>query len=48
MRFSRPLALAWAWAAGRALAVEDLLFYDSMTYNEYKEGTTKLGYTGMS
>lgn len=43
-RFAR---LASAGLVHLAMA-EDLLFYDSMTYQEYTEATTVLNYTGES
>ncbi len=46
MRWTPLLGLAAASIAGVAWAIEDLLFYQDMTYNEYKEATTTLGYTG--
>ena len=45
MGFGRLAGLASAGLAHLAMA-EDLLFYDSMTYQEYTEATTVLGYTG--
>ena len=52
---SQAPAMRAASVAGLVLAslaklanAEDLLFYDDMLYNEYKEATTTLGYTGVS
>ncbi len=47
MRSALLLGTAWAFLAGSSLAIEDLLFYQDMTYNEFKEATTTLNYTGM-
>jgi len=40
------VGVALAGLVGTVLATEDLLFYQDMTYNEYKEATTVLNYTG--
>lgn len=47
MRFtgSRLARLALASLAPLAMAAEDLLFYDTMTYKEYERATTVLGLT---
>lgn len=47
MRLTGLLSMASAGLAGLA-AAEDLLFYDAMTYNEFKEATNVLNYTGES
>lgn len=48
MRVMGLLGLASMGLASVAAAAEDLLFYDAMTYNEFKEATNVLNYTGES
>lgn len=45
MGLAQRAGLALACMATLAMA-EDLLFYDSMTYQEYTRATSVLGYTG--
>ncbi|TPX18150.1 uncharacterized protein E0L32_002659 [Thyridium curvatum] len=45
MRVTGLLGLASMGLASVAAAAEDLLFYDAMTYNEFKEATNVLNYT---
>lgn len=47
MRFHILAALVVAILADLTIAAADLLFWNNMTYNEYRRATTVLNYTGM-
>lgn len=47
MGLGRLAGLASAGLVAMAAAADDLLFYDNMTYLEYTQATTVLGFSGI-